>query len=185
MLGRFCGSDPGEGVCCGGTTGCWTGRLFIGCFSAISARLSCVFVALGWEVACDAVDCCDEIVGLKLLLDVGVTGLVGWLVDEGSELPSLVRFFFKKPRVGIKKDVKRMEGRESRGSAEDKEVGNGGAARLIGRSRDCSQLPTSQRMRIKLRCGCGCGLRLRMRCRSAEVICRAEDKDRSRKTANV
>lgn len=79
--------------------------LFIGCwFSAVSDPLFCEFVApCCWEVACDAVDsCCGEVVGLKLLEEVGVTGLVGWLVDEGSELPSLVRFFFKKPRAGIK-----------------------------------------------------------------------------------
>lgn len=108
MLGRFCGcSDPGEGVDCGGANGCgWTGWLLIGWFSAVSARLFCGFVVPGWEVACDSAVgcccCCCDTVWLKLLEDVGVTGLVGWLVDEGSELASLVRFFFRKPRLGIK-----------------------------------------------------------------------------------
>ena len=30
-----------------------------------------------------------------------MTGLVGWLAPEGSEFPSLVRFFLRNPRVGI------------------------------------------------------------------------------------
>jgi hypothetical protein len=38
----------------------------------------------------------------KLLVVEGVTGLVGLLADERSELPSLVFFFFRNPRVGIK-----------------------------------------------------------------------------------
>ena len=29
-----------------------------------------------------------------------MTGLVGWLVEEGSVLPSFVRFFLRKPRLG-------------------------------------------------------------------------------------
>lgn len=36
----------------------------------------------------------------KLLAAVGVTGLAGWLAEGGST--SLVRFFLRKPRLGIK-----------------------------------------------------------------------------------
>ena len=40
---------------------------------------------------------------LKFVLEaVGVMGLFGWLVLEGSGFWSLVRFFFRKPREGIK-----------------------------------------------------------------------------------
>ena len=38
----------------------------------------------------------------NVLLCAGVTGLVGLLVDEGSEVASLVLFFLRNPRVGIK-----------------------------------------------------------------------------------
>lgn len=38
----------------------------------------------------------------------GVTGLVGLLADAGSELASLVRFFFKNPRGGIKSALMRL-----------------------------------------------------------------------------
>ncbi len=34
-------------------------------------------------------------------------GLDGWLPAEGSDVPSRVHFFFRKPRVGIKQDGRR------------------------------------------------------------------------------
>lgn len=40
----------------------------------------------------------------KVLEDVGVTGvtgLVGWLEEEGSGFSSFVRFFLRNPSVGI------------------------------------------------------------------------------------
>ena len=38
----------------------------------------------------------------KVLDVVGVTGLVGLLGGEGSGLDSLVRFFLRNPKLGIK-----------------------------------------------------------------------------------
>lgn len=60
----------------------------------------------GDDCACDC-DCDEEWKGLD---DVGVTGLVGFEA-EGSELPSLVRFFLRNPREGIGQDFQ-GEGRE-------------------------------------------------------------------------
>lgn len=42
------------------------------------------------------------VVWSKLLAAVGVTGLVGLLGGNGSVLPSLVFFFLRNPRLGIK-----------------------------------------------------------------------------------
>lgn len=57
--------------------------------------------ASGFEFAATEMESCDESNGFGV---VGVTGLVGWLDPEGSvSLPSLVRFFLRKPpRLGIR-----------------------------------------------------------------------------------
>lgn len=54
---------------------------------------------------------------LEELLATGVTGLVGWLVDD-SGLSSLVRFFLRNPRVGICCDVGEMKVQTSKRSME-------------------------------------------------------------------
>jgi hypothetical protein len=51
----------------------------------------------------------------KVLEAVGVTGLFGWLL-VGSGLWSLVRFFLRKPREGMKTDDAVRLGRERWGS---------------------------------------------------------------------
>jgi len=48
----------------------------------------------------------------KFLEAVGVTGLFGWLL-LGSECWSLVRFFFRKPREGIKAGMRLIDEGES------------------------------------------------------------------------
>lgn len=83
------------GFSCGRRVGIWVVSMVV------------VPVATDWEVACDALEC-DEIRAMLLWIElrsrleteVGVTGLVGWLVEEGSVLPSFVRFFLRKPRLG-------------------------------------------------------------------------------------
>ena len=59
------------------------------------------------EVGCEAAEsCCDMgTVPSKGLAAVGVTGLVGLLGSDVSFLSSLVRFFLRNPRVGIKDDL--------------------------------------------------------------------------------
>lgn len=61
----------------------------------------------------------SELKGLEMEADlmnevdeVGVTGLVGF-EDEGSELPSLVRFFLRNPREGMGQTVSGQWVRES------------------------------------------------------------------------
>jgi hypothetical protein len=51
-------------------------------------------------VDCVDADVCELSNGLDSVGVIGVMGLVGWL-EEGSDLSSLVRFFLRKPRVGI------------------------------------------------------------------------------------
>lgn len=85
------------GVSCGKGMGVW---------SVSMVKLEVPAVA-DWEAACDALEC-DETwamllwmeLWLRLEAEVGVTGLVGWLVEEGSVLPSFARFFLRKPRPG-------------------------------------------------------------------------------------
>jgi len=69
MLGRFCGSEPGEGVGAGGAnwTCCWAG-------TTPSAGCSCLRADTGWAPECDAAGMCAW---SSALTAVGVTGLVG------------------------------------------------------------------------------------------------------------
>ena len=80
--------------------------------------LSVLFGAAGWELGWDrgAVDCVEmEVIELlKPLEDVGVIGLLGWVEVEAevgearSFCPgdSLVRFFFRNPKVGLESNGK-------------------------------------------------------------------------------
>lgn len=63
---------------------------------ALALALAVGRLELAWDEAAPA-DWRDESKGLEV---VGVTGLVGLDVD-GSELPSLVLFFFRNPRLGM------------------------------------------------------------------------------------
>ena len=58
-------------------------------------------------LCCDAAEIwCDKgTAPSKGLAAVGVTGLVGLLGADGSVLSSLVRFFLRNPRVGIKEGL--------------------------------------------------------------------------------
>ena len=61
----------------------------------------------------------------KVLLCAGVTGLVGLLVDEGSEVASLVLFFLRNPRVGIKEISRRRSNPICAGLPGQTECGEG------------------------------------------------------------
>ena len=67
----------------------------------------------------------------NVLLCAGVTGLVGLLVDEGSEVASLVLFFLRNPRVGIKEAARLRSDPMCAGLPGRTDTGRGGPEVMI------------------------------------------------------
>lgn len=83
----------------------------------------------------------------KLFAVVGVTGLVGWLVELLFGSPSLVRFFLRKPRLGMKtlrsgaqvvqtQEMGRKKGGGGTGARRHAAQSTAGAAGVVGRDEE-------------------------------------------------